>query len=183
MEKKILGGLRGKNRVDRIGDAVFQIEGVRFAVTHEVELAVDWLKTLRPATVGDYYDWFMGYIERFGMGDVCIHDDNFPGKANIKRGLGVNYFVAAQDIVPLTPLFGGQAIKIIVPEGISIAYSSPRQVGNNHLFYMDGFRHESYTFEPGRGPGERVAKKWKWVYVYRDMIDWKMKSLEKIKAM
>ncbi len=100
----------------------------------------------RPATVDDYVQWLAGYRARGGS---ATHDYLHQ----LGSGLGA-WFVLESAGVTLPPLYGANAINVIVPAGLDLTVADDPdlgQPGHSAVFLMDGFT------TPGR-----------WVPTYED---------------
>ncbi len=95
---------------------------------------------LRPASKGDYEDWLWSYMKKEGQ-PTNYYDYPFERVAKT--------MFKAKDDFKMTPLYGAQAIHVIVPEGVKFLGG---ELGHSTLYFADGH-------VEGR-----------WVPVYEDMV-------------
>lgn len=80
---------------------------------------------LQRATVSEYRSWLAGYIKNGGLSTHC-YDYRMPSC----------FMVAKRDFKTI-PLYGSQAVEIIVPVGIDVFDDG---LGHCNLYLMDGFK-------------------------------------------
>ena len=93
------------------------------------ELAEDWKKTylmpkLRKADVGDYKDWLKGFL-KVGNKPTHVYNYEFSRWA----------WYVARDNLEMKPLYGSQAVHIIIPKDIEVTGNS----GHTGLYFMKDF--------------------------------------------
>lgn len=96
------------------------------------EKSESWRATLRRASKFDYIKWLEDYLDRYNGGNVT-HFYDYPLPTE-------QFFVATKDIV-ITPLYGANAINIIVPKGINVTGAR----GHNNVF---SYNSEDLRFVP-----------------------------------
>lgn len=95
------------------------------------------LPFMRYADVSDYIAWLAGYCEK---GNTPTHFYDY-GLEDMAFQVGVGkvrkeWYVAKNDFT-LTPLYGAQSVKIIVPVGINVEVDG---LGHSDLYFMDGYK-------------------------------------------
>lgn len=98
---------------------------------HETSLDREWrdrelMRLLRPAAPLDYAQWLTGYM---GNGGQPTHYYDYP----IARA---SFYVAIRHFSLEHPLFGANAVNIIIPEGVAFLGGD---LGHCNLYYMDGY--------------------------------------------
>jgi hypothetical protein len=103
----------------------------------------------RPATAADYRAWLDGYRAR---GGATTHDYDYD------YNISATWYVLETSDVTIPPLYGSQAVHVIVPGGMRLVIERDLyhgESGHNSVFLIDGFR---------------VAARRYWVPTYRDVL-------------
>jgi hypothetical protein len=122
-----------------------EAEEARWRAEHEALMkrhhgpSAELLAVLRPAERTDYEGWMEGYLQ---SGRRPSHAYTYP----FPRG---NWYVATADFTA-EPLFGANAVEIIVPTGVQ--WSAPAGLGHCNLYLMENHANVGH-----------------WVPIYRDM--------------
>lgn len=94
--------------------------------TWEYKIA-EYQRHLCPAQSRDYSLWLKGFMEAGGIPTHC-YNYNMP-----------EYFCVATGDFVLQPLYGSDAIKVIIPVGVEVR---GEDIGHCNLFFMDGYKHK-----------------------------------------
>ena len=117
-----------EEKLKRKREYKIQLEERRRKIEEEKRNAWKLLKgKLRPASKSDYENWLRGYVKSGGM-PTHYYDYNFDNR---------NWFVAIRDF-ELKPLYGANAINVIVPNDVK--YNGNYDIGHCNLYFMDGYR-------------------------------------------
>ena len=82
---------------------------------------------LKIASIDDYMEWLVGYLQRGGRPTHLYHFSFYRDK----------WYKAVKNVKTAVALYGASSINIIVPKGIEIASGN---WGHSAIFFVDGYR-------------------------------------------
>ena len=96
-------------------------------------------RCLRPATVGEYSQFLVGYLERGGKITTWLMDENLEdAMKNPFRNLRDPYLIWLAPTDFLLPAYcGSSSLRIIIPAGVEV--DMPDGVGHSSLYFMKDF--------------------------------------------